>query len=336
MQVQRQIDELLALRASEWLELLPTASVEQLRAFDAWLSESRLHVQEFLEIAEVEFCLGSLDIARRHDIDALLERIAPAVAALPRQASPGPFPVSRSRRWLNFAGAAAACTVLALTATLAYLNHGNSNRHATAIGEQRTVKLADASVVTLSADSRISVHFRESNREIDLPRGEAIFNVSHDSRRPFRVHTRAGIVQAVGTQFNVHNRFNGDTSVSVLEGRVRALSHTGNALTLSAGEEADIRLDGTVHKHNKPAVADAVAWREHRLVFENAPLEEMAAEFNRYNRFMRLRLEGLQDDARRYDGSFRATDPNSLADLLARDPGLSVERRGAEIVISRR
>jgi ferric-dicitrate binding protein FerR (iron transport regulator) len=69
----------------------------------------------------------------------------------------------------------------------------------------------------------LRVRLEDLRREVDLGRGEALFQVAHDLRRPFRVHTRAGLVEAVGTQFNVYDRVNGDTRVSVLEGKVRAM-----------------------------------------------------------------------------------------------------------------
>lgn len=340
MQVQKQIDELLALRASEWFELLPAASPEQLQAFEAWLSESRLHVQEFLEIAEVEFSLQDLDRRRSHNVETLLRRIGRNVAPLPRRATAGAWRTAR-RGW-KIAGLAAACAAIGLSWIFLFAVLGGAKEYQTAIGEQRIVELADNSLVTLNADSEINVHLLDSERKIDLQRGEAIFKVAYDALRPFRVHTRAGIVQAVGTQFGVHDRLNGDTRVSVLEGRVRltAKRTEGAAqpeqLLLAAGEEADIRLDGTIRRHENAVVADSVAWRERRLVFENAPLEEMVLEFNRHNPNARLRLENLQGDERRYDGVFEATDPESLVALLAKDPDLEIRARGGEIIIRRR
>jgi hypothetical protein len=48
-----------------------------------------------------------------------------------------------------------------------------------------------------------------------------------------------------------------------------------------------------------------------------------------------IRLEGIEPGSLRYTGAF-ADDPQSLAGVLAREPELSVERRGSIIVVSRR
>jgi len=337
MQVQKQINELLALRASEWLEILPDASEEQLREFESWLCESRLHVQEFLEIAEVEFALNRLDPQRQQDVEGLLKRIVPTVSALPSRVAVGPFPRPDRRIGRRLlALAAVASVLLALGATLMTRYLDDSKRYTTSIGEQRVVELPDASVITLNADSQIKVHLEQASREIDLRRGEALFKVAHDPGRPFRVRTRVGFVQAIGTQFNVDDRVNGDTRVSVLEGRVRAVSSSGTEMTLGAGEEADIRLNGSIARREHPNVSNTVAWRQHRLVFDSATLEEMAAEFNRYNQSLHLRVEGLQDDRRRFDGSFEATDPQSFIEMLSKDPDLAIDQHDGEVVIRRR
>jgi transmembrane sensor len=79
-----------------------------------------------------------------------------------------------------------------------------------------------------------------------------------------------------------------------------------------------------------------VAWRERRLIFDDAPLEDVIYEFNRYNQSPRLTLEGVPPGSHHYNGIFDAADPDSLAELLSREPDLSIERRNGEIVIRKR
>jgi len=176
-------------------------------------------------------------------------------------------------------------------------------------------------------------------------RGEALFKVAHDPSRPFTVQTKTAIVQAVGTQFNVYERPAG-TQVSVLEGRVKItpLGNSGGGIanavhsteTLVAGQEAQVAPDGTIRRNAKADVMGTVAWRERRLIFDNAPLEDMVYEFNRYNQTTRLTLDGVPPGGHHYDGIFDATDPDSLAKLLSKEADLSVERRNGEIIIRKR
>lgn len=348
MKVQTQIDELITLRASEWFEILKNPTQAERAAFIAWLSESRRHVQEFLEVVAIDEAVGGMPAGLREDLTQLIERVAPSAVALPQRARvlsgrsrEGDARTNHgSRRWNVARWVACAC--VAVGAALVFWAFHPSTQYATDIGEQRTLELADASVITLNADSRIEWRLDESRREVELMRGEAIFKVAHDASRPFRVHTRAGVVRALGTQFNVFAHESGDTRVSVLEGRVQLTAMeiskglAPQTLILESGEEADIRLDGTIARNVTGSVANSVAWRGRRLVFNDVLLEDMIVEFNRYNRTPRLRLENVPPGTHRFAGTFYADDPDSLATLLSRESDLIVERRAGEILIRKR
>lgn len=103
---------------------------------------------------------------------------------------------------------------------------------------------------------------------------------------------------------------------------------------LNAGEAANV-VDGTARKSQNPVVADAVSWREWRLVFREAPLAEIADEFNRYNR-NRIRVEGAQARSKLMTGVFDADRPESLIAYTSRDETLSVRKDGNDWVIGGR
>ena len=166
------------------------------------------------------------------------------------------------------------------------------------------------------------------------------------SNRPFTVKTQTALVQAVGTQFNVYEQPTG-TLVSVLEGQVKVAPRTLDRAagtnsgprakeSLSAGEEAQVRPDGTIERNAKADVMKTVAWRERHLIFDDTPLEDMVYEFNRYNQTTRLVLVDIPPGRYHYNGIFDVADPASLGELLSREPDLVVERREGEIVIRRR
>ena len=62
----------------------------------------------------------------------------------------------------------------------------------------------------------------------------------------------------------------------------------------------------------------------------------MVLEFNRYNRALQLRLEGIEPGSRHYSGNFDADDPESLGAFLSRERDLSVAKENGEIVIRAR
>lgn len=347
MNLQREIDRLLARRASEWHQIMESADLTRRAEFVAWLKQSPLHIEEYLEAAYTDRVLAHVDPQRRENIDELLEQIVPEVAPLdnswrgasdpitPRLEQPARWP-----RWVALAAGLLLCGV----ALVLYQQPTVTPQFATTVGEQRTVALADHSTVTLNTDSSLQVQLQSTHRDIELLRGEALFKVAHDPNRPFIVRTRRAIVRAVGTQFDVYEKPSG-TLVAVLEGQVIVTSirrkggeesTAAPAESLGAGQEAFVKADGTVVRMPTSNVAQVVAWRERRIVFRETALEDMVYEFNRYGQGPHLRLEGVAAGGHHYDGIFDVADPESLADLLAREPDLKVERDNNDIVIRTR
>jgi transmembrane sensor len=331
MKLQRQIDRLLALRASEWHQVLEDADPAKRAEFISWLKQSPLHVKEYLEIVYTDRLLKQTDPERRLDVDELLQQLNGNVHTLASPSDSGGRSWPRVRQW-RLALAAGVLLGLFLLGWQVTRDRLDSQTFDTQVGEQRTLRLADMSVITLNTDSDIKVRLDASTRNIELLRGEALFQVAHDPHHPFLVKTPSAIVQAVGTQFNVYEG-PAATRVSVLEGRVR-ISSASDSQFFDAGEEGDVSPDGSIHRNTKANVLNTVAWRERRLVFTDSPLEEMVYEFNRYSPMVHLTLQGIAQDSFHYTGILDAADPDSLADLLSKEPDLKVERRGSEIVIS--
>ncbi len=221
----------------------------------------------------------------------------------------------------------------------------------TAVGGIQKLVLPDGSVVRLNTDSRVEVRYSADERRVRLVRGEAHFTVAKDRARPFFVAAGRVAVRAVGTAFNVRLQREA-VEVLVTEGQVRvddvargetvlAPRASAAAPLLVAGERAVIPTPGAAEAP-RPAmpivsvgaveIERALAWQDRRLEFVAVPLAEIVAEFNRYNR-ARLVIE---DDAlaqRRFGGSFRADEPETLVRLLQTRFGLRAERSGDETVL---
>ncbi len=339
MKVQRQIDQLLAQRAAEWIETLRHGGAAERAAFAGWLRESKLHVEHYLELVAMDREIRALDAAHCPDVEALLAQAAPNVVTLNRKALAGQNKPADTRHRTRRMYTAMAAAMAAAAFTLAVLLWP-AERITTVAGEQRTVTLPDGSVVTLNTRTVLRLDYSADARDIRLEAGEAVFKVAQEASRPFTVHTRTAAVRAVGTQFNVYQRPQ-DTVVSVLEGRVqvsvqRGTDNEGTPSTqelLSAGEQAQVAGDGRIDKQTPTDLSEVLSWRERRLKFNETPLAEMVREFNRYGGTPRLRLEGEAAERYRYGGVFDADDPESLAALLAREPDLVLERGEKEIVI---
>jgi transmembrane sensor len=295
--------------------------------------------------------LGLLDAEHQHDVTALLEVASRNVVAIDGNANSIIAPrVARHRNHAvrSLQGSRRIVTAVAASVVLMGAVHWlgplfglTGQSFATGVGEQRTIALADGSIVQLNTNSRLRVNLSEKQRDIRLLNGEAIFKVHRDSARPFRVLTGDAVIQAIGTEFNVHSG-TGRTNVSVLEGAVRISTSNDQALPvgssaqretqLAAGEEASI-VTGRIIKNKAPDVSETVAWRQRRLIFRADTLGDIASEFNRYNRAPQVRLNNPALAQRRYTGTFDADDPGALALLLSQEADLAIDSTENEIVV---
>jgi transmembrane sensor len=206
--------------------------------FDRWLRKSPEHLSAYVEIAAIWNEGSLLDPANKWDIDTLTRQAAQDtdnVIALPGVDLPDhsltasgdvhdepcqkrvqPHAYRRRWRWSAIAASAAA---LGLIAGALVWDHLRLPTYGTAIGEQRSIELADGSTVELNSRSKIRVRYSEHEREVELLEGQALFHVAKSHGRPFVVSTDDTRVRAIGTQFDVYKKHTG-TLVTVVEGRV--------------------------------------------------------------------------------------------------------------------
>lgn len=189
--------------------------------------------------------------------------------------------------------------------------------YATQLGEQRTVRLADGSRVQLDTDSKIRVRLSRDRRDIQLVRGQAMFEVAHDATRPFVVRAAGTRVQALGTRFDV--RLIGDGArVILLEGRVEVASPaTARTWTLAPGQEL-VSLRAPQSTPIAPRTVDVAAetsWTRGQLVFRDMRLTDAIDEINRYSQApIHLQSPALSDA--RVSGVFDADDTEAFLAAL--------------------
>lgn len=250
-----------------WIARLRSDAVSEQdqQAFALWLGEHRSHRDAMDQMLTLWEDLG-------------------VVAALPDEAPPR---AANSASWVGAAAALAASIALAVVFWPS-LDDGTAPLHfQTALGEQRSVTLADDSRVVLNTDSSISVSYSDDQRHITLQRGEAWFQVTPSETRPFHVDAGEARVTAIGTAFNVY--LDGpDTDVIVTEGvvRVSELGETGNrapaAEVLRANERLRTGDDGwQVAVSEDPS--GALAWQRGELVAREMPLPELLRQLERYH-----------------------------------------------------
>jgi len=197
--------------------------------------------------------------------------------------------------------------------------------------------------IDLSAQTRLAVSLYRHERVVELSHGEALFTVTPDASRPFRVRTRGGEVEVVGTVFTVSDR-GGAISLAVEEGHVRfhpaprdarwyTLSRGGAPLDLRANTSISWR-DGDVEPVRRIDPESVAAWRNGWLWFDNQRLDEALPAINAF-RTRPLTTASPAVNALRLTGRFRSADANSASALLEAILPLRAETRANGDVVLR-
>ncbi len=207
--------------------------------------------------------------------------------------------------------------------------------HATGVGEQRRVDLADGTALLLDTASAVDVRYSRGERRVALTAGRAEYQVAHDAGRPFVVEALGGTTTALGTRFQTDLR-DGRVVVSLLEGSVAVEGPVARRrLTLAAGEQLAYDAGGTLWSRAPMRREAALGWTQGKLVFEDAPLTELLAEVNRYTD-AKLRIADPAIETLRISGTFQANDQESLLLALQGIWGIQAQRSSpGEIVLSR-
>jgi len=207
------------------------------------------------------------------------------------------LPSSKERKPIRFnyiTGAIAAVVLLFLVFTIyktaqlpvdhagqeLVLNDHSDHRFITE-KNMKKISLADGSTVYMNRNTTLSLRkgkFNAFTREVWMEEGEAFFQITRDTNRPFIVHTRNGVsTQVLGTSFNIKSYAElSDQVISVNTGKVQVMNARQEKIILEPNYKVSISgKDGGF----TPGTTDAQSasdWRTGRIVFENASLKEVS------------------------------------------------------------
>jgi len=214
------------------------------RQFDAWVRASPEHLRAFIEIAALWGHSAAADPQRRFPVESLVASAAEEgnVVRLEVHSNSGersrPAPPGPSWEFTRRTMAVAAVLLLVVSIVAGSLLLGRDTTYSTAVGEKRSLRLSDGSILTLNSRSKVRIEFSNSTRAVALLQGEALFRVATDPSRPFVVQTDGTFVRAVGTEFDIDRKSSG-TVVTVVEGRVAVLAtSTGAGRNSGARQES--------------------------------------------------------------------------------------------------
>ena len=212
-----------------------------------------------------------------------------------------------TRRAALIAGAAAVTLVVGLS--ISALRDGDAIiRHVT---------LDDGSVMHVLRGSVYEVEFSDQARLINLPHGEAVFEVAKDPERPFIVRSQLSDSIAIGTRFGVIADA-AATTTTVSEGEVRVVVPTGadpmTGQAVHAGGEIRVIAGATRPASVMRVNAERrISWSAGWLTFEGDTVGEAVQTFNRFSDVHLKITEPDLSNARLTYGRFELDKPESFA-----------------------
>jgi len=315
----------------------------QRESFAGWLKTSPVHVEEYLGVALVAQDLRQAAQPGVSVEELVAEARSADATKVQHIATDPPRGLERTPgiRW-RFVAAAVVMLAAAAVGLLWWSSDSAPEiRYATRHGEQLTQRLPDNSVLRLDTDTAVTVRYGRAQRRVEVSRGQVLFEVAHDAGRPFRVVAGPAEVMDVGTRFDVYLQHS-STLVTVLEGEVTVAlamaAHSapapGGAVAVHAGEQIRV-TDGTLPSSATPAdMQRSTAWLRRQIIFEQEPLETVAAEFNRYSATT-IEIETPSLRALAISGTFSADDTESFVAFLKSLDGVRVDVTATRVRVYR-
>lgn len=260
-----------------------------------------------------------------------------------RHLSDVPLPKRTSRRGLLVGTAAGALALAAGVALLPVIGRADATPYETAIGERKSITLADGSTAELNADTRMRVALSERERRVYLDQGEALFDVRQDADRPFIVETAFGDVRVRGTAFLVKIGVDG-ARATIIHGVVEGIRgptlfaplYRGQTVIAQASQEISFQPSGL---ESAPLPAQTLqrrlAWREGMLAFDGETLREAAFEIERQTG-VHFEFADPSIGDLRIGGYISATDLGGFAQLIEENLHLKTEREASGVMRVRR
>lgn len=196
-------------------------------------------------------------------------------------------------------------------------------------------ELPDGTKITLNAGSTVRYSRSEKlNFRKVLLKGEAFFEVSRDTLRPFIIDAGSAQLEVLGTSFNVKAYpENQDVEVTVSSGLV----------AMSSKQEVDYQIllnKGNTGIYNKEkekldlvieGKANALAWKTRILEFTDTPMEELITVLEHtYQSEIILQDPGISEYT--ITVSFNNQELDAVLKVVARTLDIKIEKEGNKII----
>ncbi|MBU1013062.1 MAG: FecR family protein [Bacteroidetes bacterium] len=203
-------------------------------------------------------------------------------------------------------------------------------------GGEFALNLSDGSKIWVNSETTIKYpkQFLGKNRVVELVSGEAYFEIALNSEHPFVVNTEKGMVQVLGTSFNIRSYTDEETNLTTLIKGSVSLRHkfdSESTVKLNPGQQGVI-----IDVNRKISVKNVdtspyIAWKDGYYIFNSNSLESI---FNQLSRWYDFKVEFENDYVMnmKFRGNVdRKAGITQILDLLEKTQKVSFEYSGKTI-----
>jgi transmembrane sensor len=204
--------------------------------------------------------------------------------------------------------------------------------------EIKKVELPDHSVVWLNNNSELSFDPKLNQskvRSVTL-RGEAYFEVQANPQKPFRIETPHGLIEVLGTSFNVRAlKTEPQTEVQVMSGRVALMGKGKNDQRIEIpanfiGYVPSTEKQASKSSSDKKVFASTKVWRTRKIELLGRTLGEAQEILRRYSDF-HLEFSDPQIANCIFTWTFDLDRPESSLKLLAKTGYFHLEKTSSTV-----
>ena len=246
----------------------------ELKAFEQDLSEDQTLKDHYLALQKL-WQNANVEISAEWDVNAAFQKFSTQNKPAPEERKG--FILSYRVYW------AAAAVLLILVGAYAVFNRtGAPVTYAYNEGVIDPIVLKDGSKIFLNKGSDVTIYpFSRKQRHVKLD-GEAFFEISPDTKRPFTIVSGATLTEVVGTSFNLVEA-DGQTSIFVKSGKVifSSVNDTKVAVALTEGEAATFE-DNKMQLIANPS-PNINSWLTQQLRFgKKMPITDVITDVSNY------------------------------------------------------
>lgn len=273
-------------------------SNEELRTVQQWIDESEDNARQIFELERIAMLAESLK-TDKHQYDRVWNSINDKISE--DKLRHNRLRRIRILRW----SAAAAVFIGILLGSIFILRQPKVEMiELTADNGTMTITLPDSTKVWLNRYASITYPktFADDRRIVSIS-GEAYFEVTHDTSRPFTVDGKWLNVTVLGTKFNFNSSEDKENTVSLLEGKIEVTpGKNKDGVVLSPGQKVQFNpQNGRMSISQVNTALDAV-WHNRLIRFHNATIAEIAADLEELYS-VEITIRNSVDNSRTYSGS---------------------------------